>query len=100
MKNIEMLTSMAGQFHSFQPGEIVEVDDAIAEAWVGGGIAAYADPEKLARSKLKASQIDLDAAQKEIAQLLADNAALQEQIATLVAQFPPPDDQTTHADKD
>jgi hypothetical protein len=45
MRRLEMATSMAGERFSYAPGDLVDVDSSVADAWIKAGIAK--DPDQL-----------------------------------------------------
>ena len=82
---VRMLTAMAGE-DTYNHGQIVDLEDRIAKAWVEAGIAEIppraAASEKAAKD-LQARVVELQAALVEAA---ADNEALRVQIVVLVEQ--------------
>lgn len=46
MPKVRMLTSMAGLTFSYVPGDVVEVEDYIAEAWEEANIAEIVEEKK------------------------------------------------------
>jgi hypothetical protein len=46
LPKVKMLTSMAGLTFSYVPGDVVEVEDYIAEAWKEANIAEIVEEKK------------------------------------------------------
>lgn len=49
MTKILMKQSMAGYYFAYQPGDVTEIEDELAAAWVASGVAVLVPKEKPAK---------------------------------------------------
>jgi chromosome segregation ATPase len=77
MKSITMLTAMAGADFSYDPGQVIEIADPIAEAWIEAGLAELAQPLAKLNGQIKTLKAQLADKADQVEGLVAQVAAAQ-----------------------
>lgn len=80
MPHVRMLTSLAGDGHSYDHGQVVEVSDAVAKAWIEAGTAAKVE-------KPAAVTAERDALAARVAELQKEVAAFKEDAERLALEL-------------
>lgn len=80
---VKMRTSMAGAAFSHAPGQIVEVSESVAAAWIAAGLSVPAPDEETLREQAANDARRLAELEAEVAALGAENAALREELDAL-----------------
>ncbi|MGY2051687.1 hypothetical protein [Methylobacterium sp. JK268] len=80
---VRLLTAMAGDAFSYLPGDVIDVPDATAAAWIAADLAE--EPPKAAASEKAAKDLRARVAELEaqLADATADCDALREQVEAL-----------------
>jgi hypothetical protein len=84
--HVKMLTSLAGDNFSYAPGDVVDLDDDTAQAWVGAKLAVEAPPHEAAADRIAALNDERETLVKERDGLAAERDDLKGKLAAALKE--------------
>jgi hypothetical protein len=83
---VKMLTALAGDHFSYAPGDIVDLEDAVAEAWIDAKLAVEAPPQEAAIDRIAELNAYRDALARERDGLAAERDDLKGKLAAALRE--------------